>query len=404
MESLTARVGDQVARAFMVTLVVAALIHAANACQCSKVAESPCNSLSTSDVIFLGRVTAIENRPWSEFWSFSKTYSGTSLRNRLAMFRDEVIVNFSAEEIYKGSPVRQLSVRVGKFGGSCGFEYKPGELYFRKGEKYLVYAGFYGGPLLDKSNGDGHLRTNHCSGTTLASNASERIKAYRALKGLQRSVVLGRYNFVPEFNKKIPARGQSVTFLSKTGTRFNATTQENGSFLLTGVPTATYTLEPTIRKDYRLGFGGGYRVKDNVPANPETINVGTDSCTELELVALPDGRLSGKVIDSKGKPLSDGSVRLWNANDVSELEHWWGGQNTDSGGKFSQGPLLPGKYVIGVYVWSPDQEERLRRGEDAQPSLWFYPGVSKPERAKVITLGFAQHRDGIQIRVPKSSP
>lgn len=396
------RFGVLVRSVLIVSAAITALVNAANACQCSGVLPTPCNSLSTPGVIFLGTVKSIENRPWSEFWSFSD-HSGMSWRDRLAILRDEVIVNFSVEEIYKGDPARELSIRVGKFGGSCGFEYKPGGLYFKQGEKYLVYAGIYGGPLLDKSNADGHLRTNHCSGTTLASNATERIKAYRALKGLQRPLVLGTYNFQPEFNKKIPARGQRVTLVPGTGARLNATVQTDGSFLLTGVPSTTYTLAPTMAKDYRLGFGNGYRIKDNVPVNPETINVGTDSCTEMKLVALPDGTISGTVVKSNGEPLSGATVRLWNANDVSGLEHWWGGQQTDARGKFSRGPLSPGRYVVGVYVWSPDQERRLRQGHDANPSLWFYPGVSRPERAKIITLGFADHRGGIQIRVPKNS-
>ena len=384
-------------------LVYAAFIPVANACQCSAVLPSPCNSLSNPGVIFLGTVQSIENRPWGEFWSFSKSYSGMSLSSRLAMFRDEVIVNFSVDEIYKGDPARELSVRVGKFGGSCGFEYKPGELYFKKGEKYLVYAGNYGGPLLDKSSGDGHLRTNHCSGTTLASNVTEKIKAYRALNGLRRPVVLGTYNFQPEFNKKTPARSQRVTLAPATGARLNTTIQEDGRFLLAGVFPNTYAVAPTVTKGYRLGFRDGYRIKDAVAINPEKINVGTDTCTEIELIAVPDGKISGTVINSKGKPFARASVRLWSTNDVGELEHWWGWQQTDSRGKFSQGPLSPGKYVLGVYVWSPDQEQRLRLGQDAKPDLWFYPGVSRPERAKIITLSFAEHRGGIQIRVPKSS-
>src|SRR5260370_29005007 len=114
--------GVQIRNAVIVSIVSAVLVHAANACQCAGVAQSPCNSLSTSGVIFLGTVKTIENRPWMEFWSFSKTYSGMSLRDRLAMFRDEVIVNFSVEEIYKGGPARELSVRVTKFLGSSGFE------------------------------------------------------------------------------------------------------------------------------------------------------------------------------------------------------------------------------------------------------------------------------------------
>ena len=404
MKLLVNCVGSRVCRAFIVSLVFAALVNAANACQCSGIPQSPCNSLSHSGVIFLGRVKSIENRPWSEFWSFSRSYSGTSLRNRFAMFRDEVIVNFSVEEIYNGDPVRELSVRVGKFLGSCGFEYKPGELYFKKGEKYLVYAGYSGELLPEKAGGDVRLRTNHCSGTTLASNAAERIKAYRALKGLQRPLVLGTYNFQPEFNKKIPARGQTVNLVPKTGARSTAAVQEDGSFLLTGISPGGYTLAPTIPRNYRVEFGNGYRRKDFAPVNPSAINVGTDSCTEIELVALPDGTISGTIINSHGKPLSGATVRLWNADAVSGLEHWWGGQQTDARGKFIQGPIAPGKYVVGVYVWSPDQEKLFLKGQDTKPSLWFYPGVARPELAKIITLGFAEHRRGIQIRVPRTSP
>jgi hypothetical protein len=33
------------------------------------------------------------------------------------------------------------------FTKSIGFEYKPGELYFKEGEKYVVCAGFYAGAL-----------------------------------------------------------------------------------------------------------------------------------------------------------------------------------------------------------------------------------------------------------------
>ncbi len=312
-------------------------------------------------------------------------------------------MNFSVEQVFKGAPAHELSVRVTKFLGSCGFEYKPGELYFKKGEKYLVYAGVYGGVFLDKSAGDGHLRTNHCSGTTLASNATEKIKAYRTLSALQRPLVLGTYNIQSEASKKTPALGQTVALVPKRGTELTAPVLEDGSFLLTGVLATTYTLAPTLMKGYRVGFGRGYRIRDHVPINPGTIRVGTDSCTELELVALPDGEISGTVVDSHGRPLPSARLRLWNANDLTGLDNWWWGNETNSQGRFSEGPLAPGKYVIGAYVWSPDQERRFRQDQSTKPSLWFYPGVAHSQRAKIITLGFAEHRL-VRIRVPKTSP
>lgn len=287
---LVSRNRVQIRTTLIVSILSAALVHAANACQCDKsVPQSPCNSLSTSAVIFLGTVRSIDNRPWTEFRSFSKTYSFMPPRDQLAAFKDEVIAKFSVQEVFKGEPASELSVRITKFPGSCGFEYKPGELYFKKGEKYLVYAD-YAGLLGGKSGADVHLRTNHCYKNTLASNATEKIKAYRTLSRLQRPLVLGTYN-IQTASKKTPALGQSVTIVPRSGgTRLNAPVQADGSFLLTGVFPTTYTLAPTITKSYRVGFGGGYRISDHVPVNPKTIRVDKDSCTELELVALPDGK------------------------------------------------------------------------------------------------------------------
>ena len=257
----------------MGAVLSAVLVQTANACQCDSIPQTACNSLSTPGVIFLGTVRSVDNRPWTEFWSFSKAYSGMPLKDRLAMFRDEVIVNFSVEEIYKGDPARELSVRVTKFLGTCGFEYKPGELYFKKGEKYLVYAGNYGGPLLDKSSGDGHLRSNHCSGTTLAVNAAEKINAYRTLSTLRRPTVLGTYSIQSDNDKKVPALGQTVSLAPSTGQRLSTPVQAGGSFLFTAVPATTYRLAPTLPKGYAVGFGPGYRIQDQVPVNPETIRV-----------------------------------------------------------------------------------------------------------------------------------
>jgi len=138
--------------------------------------------------------------------------------------------------------------------------------------------------------------------------------------------------------------------------------------------------------------------------NPETISIGTDSCTELELLALPDGRLSGTVVDRNGRPLSNVVVRLWHANDITGLDTWWmWDDKTNSRGQFNRGPLAPGKYVVGVYVWSPDQLRRSQHDQNIKPSLWFYPGVSRPKQAKIITLGFADHHSAIRIRVPNTA-
>lgn len=368
-----------------------AFVPLANTCQCGiSVEQSPCNSLSTDGVVFLGTVTSIESRPWAEFWSFSKTYSGLSLKQRYSIFRDEVVVNFAVQEVFKGAPAQKLSIRVTKFLGSCGFEYKPGELYFKKGDQYLVYAGKY--------DGDSNWRTNHCSGTTLASNAVQKIDGYRRLARYRRPLVTGTY--MMKSDKQTPAFGQTVTLMNDAGVRLSAPVEHDGSFLLTGISAGMYKLAPTVAKQWAVGFGRGYRIKDGVPINPAIVNVPVDGCAELELIALPDGKISGTVVDETGEPLADAAVQVWNANDVRGLESWWiFRQKTGLHGDFEVRPLTPGKYVVGVYVWSAEQEQRFLHDQTGKPTLWFYPGVLNPERAKAIPLGFAEHHLGLQIRV-----
>src|SRR5579862_1490346 len=95
-------------RITVITLILfAVLVPSANGCLCKTNPQTACNSLSASDVIFLGTVKSIEDRPWSEFWSTSKQHSLLSLMSEYAIFRNEVIVKFSVQEVFKGVLARE---------------------------------------------------------------------------------------------------------------------------------------------------------------------------------------------------------------------------------------------------------------------------------------------------------
>ena len=90
-------------RVFLSALLISLLSHKVFACQCGGGGVSPCASLSNYSSIFLGTVESVENRPLKEFLSFAKLRSAGSLRDQYAVFRDEIIVNFSVQETFKGS-------------------------------------------------------------------------------------------------------------------------------------------------------------------------------------------------------------------------------------------------------------------------------------------------------------
>jgi len=385
-------------RVFLSALLISLLSHKVFACQCGGGGVSPCASLSNYSSIFLGTVESVENRPLEEFLSFAKLRSAGSLRDQYAVFRDEIIVNFSVQETFKGSNSQRISVRITKFSGSCGFEYKPGELYFAQGKQYLVYAGsWYAGKWNDC------LGTTRCSPTRLATEASREIEELRMLRDLPAPRIVGSYNIARDYDNRVAASGQQITFESK-GSRTTVQVQPDGRFSVPAVPPGTYDVAATFPSKYQIAWyasATAFRIRDHVPINPKTVEVKAGGCNEIELDAFPDGLISGTVVDAKGKPIGNVTVRLWRANNIADVENWWSWRATNDHGEFRETNLPPGKYVMGGYVWSPEQRSLLIKGGRGNPSLWFYPGVSDAKRAEVIPLQFAQHRSGLRMRIPR---
>jgi hypothetical protein len=267
---------------FFCCLVFSIFDLPARACQCGVGDATPCSSLSNYGAIFLGTVQSVDNRPLTEFPRFSKTHSGRSWREQYRIFKDEVVINFSVQEVFKGAHSSQIAVRVTKFLRSCGFEYKPGELYFQKGKQYRVYAGPWGD----------HLGTTHCSPSRLATEAVREIEELRRLRDLPSPRIIGSYNIHNDYEVQSPAVGQTITFSS--GAKQIATTiQSDSRFSITSVSPGTYDVRATVPRNYRIEwyeFGHAYRLRDQVSVNPRAIDVKTDSCTEIELQAfLMDG-------------------------------------------------------------------------------------------------------------------
>jgi hypothetical protein len=146
-------------------------------------------------------------------------------------------------------------------------------------------------------------------------------------------------------------------------------------------------------------FGRAYRIRDHASVNPKAVEVKPNSCTEIELQAFPDGRISGTVADRRGRPLKGVAVRIWKANSIIDPDHWWGWKETNDHGEFEESQLPPGSYIVGVYIWSPEQLASFTAGGSGKPTLWFYPGVLDARRATSIPLQFAQHRSSIRIKI-----
>jgi hypothetical protein len=213
--------------------------------------------------------------------------------------------------------------------------------------------------------------------------------------------VLGRYTLWNNAITEFPAVGQRITLTGKNGQQWTDQVRGDGRFSFSGLPADEYHVATTEPGSYAPGGFHRYdaRVRDEdlrIRHNPAVISVGAGACVEMALTAAPDGRISGTVVDSKGKPLHDVRIRLWDAAKVDDLDRWWIGYTSDMHGRFAIGPVPPGNYVLGAYLRPPGKQDTAER-----PSLLFYGGVSDPSKSKVVSLKFAQHITNVRLVIPR---
>lgn len=387
------------ARVAAVFLVFLAFHPAAQACSCSRIPTS-CQSIGPDSAILLGEVTSIESGSFFGFLKVAKFFSGPSLLEQYRWYSDRVTVVFNVEETFSGTPQKTARLHIGKYIGACGYEYRPGELFFKKSERYLVYAYLK----------DGVLSTDHCSKTRLAHGTDPEIENLRRLSSLSLPIVTGNYFTPSRIGPNAPLSGQTITLTSSNGQSFSKKTDADGRFTFSSLTPGTYQVRLTTPKDFAVNWSVLGRPafiftdKGIIAANSREADVSPGSCTELTYSAFPDGRISGYVTDPRGYAPESASLGIWHPSQVESNENKWWIQYPDlPGGKFEFGPLLPGTYVIGTYIFPPDFAERskdMNYLEHFVPQVWFYPGTTDKTKAEAITIGFGRHVSNLHFIVP----
>ena len=377
--------------------------HNVSACQCSGARPTTCQAIGPQSAVFLGVVDAIETPSFFGFLKVVSLRSSISFRDQYWMYSDHVTVAFTVEEWFSGQPLKTARLHINRSLGACGYEYHPGDLFFHKGERYLVYAG----------DNNGILSTNHCSKTSHARDKDDaEIENLRRLHRLPSSIVTGTYVLPSVYGPSAPLVGASVALTSPVGQRFTAKTDADGGFTFSGLPPATYQIQfdtpPGYVVDWAPKSGAYWRTSEGIiPANPRELVVSPNACRDASYSALPNGRISGVATSPRGNLPEPIGIRFWAANHVDAIENsWWAQYETSPTGAFQIGPLLPGTYVIATYLYPADFKERSKDVNyvlNVVPQPWFYPGTTDSTKAKPITVGFAQQISGIHFVGPPAS-
>jgi hypothetical protein len=350
---------------FVMTLL--SFSDTAFACSCMQT-PPPCEAYWRAEAVFIGTVKEVSQIELEE------EVGGSILKYRNPLF------HFSVDQTYRGVNGSQVAIMTGQGGGDCGFGFKIGE-------QYLVYA------YRDHRKKE-MLSTSICTRTRPIRGADEDLEYIRGLsKASPGGWVLGEISKASRTQEGrlqlLPLKGVEVT-IEGQGKTVTVATDSDGKYRASSLPE------------------GGYKVRVSPPeglsgrSNESEVKVADRGCARVSFLLWINGRVSGRVLDSEGKPLSNSYVQLFSADKEKRYSGFSDGISTDDEGRYEIGQIPPGHYKLSV-------NHDVPRGKQDGPHdellksfpLFYYPGVSNADQAGVIVVGESAKVEGVDFRLPK---
>ena len=350
------------------------------ACGCQKTGP-PCKAFGEASVVFTGTVKSLKEGARKR-----KPNGDVDFVSRL--------FKFSVEETFSGAPIRELEVATGLSADDCGYP-------FVKGVSYLVYA--------YRDEKDGRLYTSSCTRTKRVTSASEDLQYLRSLATTPRTVTIsgkverhlshaGNYA-----QANVPMEG-AVLSVEGADQSKEVRTDASGNFKVTGLKPGTLKLKLHLPDELTA-----YR-------SERVLKFENAGCGSEIFYLADNGRLSGRILDAEGNPVSGlGVVVLpltgWSLN-------WYA--KTDQDGRYKASSIPAGEYVVGINIRGlPRSIESAELPRDflcpncsifvenlvadeqagAYPRL-FYPGVFQTAKAQRLLISPGQEVRDIDFRLP----
>lgn len=350
------------------------------ACGCNKPGP-PCKAYGEASVVFNGTVKSVK-----EGTRKRKPNGDVDFEPRL--------FKFSVEETFSGAPGKELEVATGLSADDCGYP-------FVKGASYLVYA--------YRDEKDGRLYTSACTRTKRVAGASEDLQYLRSLASTPRTVTISgkvqRHlsHAVNHAQGYVAMEGVVLTIEGADQPK-EVRTDASGNFKLTGLKPGTLKLKLHLSDELTV-----YR--------PERVlKFESAGCASEVFYVGDNGRLSGRVLDAEGNPVSGLGVVIlpptgWNIN-------WYA--KTDQEGRYKASAIPAGEYMVGINVRGLPRSiepaelprdflcpncsvfvEDLFADEQARvyPRV-FYPGVLQTAKAARLLISPGQEIRDIDFRLP----
>ncbi len=357
----------------------------AEACSC--VIRQTCEFASGAQTVFVGKI--LDTTEITRKVKHRELPSGGDWEENEYLEKRQ-ISRISIEESFFGTNGKTEVLIETEIGSSCAFP-------LQKGVSYLIYA--------NQSQNEENLMTGFCSGTKLASAASQDL-AYLRDTIDSKATVEGKIGF-GEFGNLNPSLllkyGVTTVRLTDANKQLETQIAENGSYKFTNVRSGIYKIQVilpdslTTEDEYNPDIARELEIADT-----NKITVKERGCLRKDFIVQENGRISGRITDSKGDPIGDVTVYLIpvtaNGQKIPQEDECYDtGLCLDSqeNGRFFFKGIKAGKYLVGVRLGGYVCNDC----DDAKYLKAFYPGVPAEKNATPVTVKFGEPTDDINFKL-----
>jgi protocatechuate 3,4-dioxygenase beta subunit len=184
---------------------------------------------------------------------------------------------------------------------------------------------------------------------------------------------------------------------------YSAVSDAEGKFSIDDIEPGTYQLTAEragfLRQSYgsrRYGFSG----------TALTLMTGQE-LKDLEFKLMPQGVITGKVLDEEGEPVRGAFINVTRqAQSSGGRGAGMGGEQANDVGDYRVADLAPGRYIVQANP-TPDfwgRQEGVEKSDEVREAHvpTFYPGVTDAASASAVEVGPGQEVSGINITLRRS--
>lgn len=342
--------------------------HGAKACVC-RPESSPYKAYEEARAVFIGKVVSSKDVAFDQQIR-DKTY--TAYERRFL---------FAVEEVFKGAKTIEIEVSVGRVDSDC-------YAGFTVGETYLVYA--YGEELYGST----------CTRTNSLAWALDDVHYLRELsRGVSEPRVYGSVSrsdndlSKSKSGRVTPLEGIKIA-VTGAGRRFEAVTDKQGLFSISGVPDGRYKAWPLLPDKYMSYWPGEVEFILGASEPPDFRSQQGASAYARFHVGW-NNKIGGRILDAEGNPIK----RAWAAvllprnesgeplvikEDEFDLH--------DNGGYGFSG-LTPGRYLLSLSINAPFKVKNTA-------TRFYFPGTVALSQAGEIIIGEHDSLTDRDIKLP----